>query len=78
MNGGPDCLVTGYIGKSASTVEASSGPLQITPQANFIIYDRYSGCGRVGEDTTTYSDALSWPTVNQYSSAGFQFLRYFA
>ena len=78
MNGGPDSLVTGYIGKSASTVEASSGPSQITPRANLIIYDKYSGCWRDGEDTTTYSDALSCPTVNQYSSAGFQFLRYFA
>ena len=71
-------MVTGYIGKSASTVEASGGPLQITPQANLIIYDKYSGCGKAGEDTTTYSDALSCPIINQYSSAGFQFLRYFA
>ena len=78
INGEPDCLVTGYIGKSASTVEASSGSLQITPQANLITYDQFSGCGRVREDTATYSDALSRPTATQYSSASFQFLRYFA
>ena len=78
MKGGPDNLVTGHIDKSALTVEASSGPLQISPQANLFIYDKCSGCGRAGEDTTTYSDALSWSTVNQYSSAGFQFLKYFA